>query len=124
MARVGARPGDWKTRPMPEATVTLPFERRFSAAEFERLRQGLVPEAMEDKWFIVWHDEALWMHRSWSGLCVYRLKFAAAAAGDGVVVASAIANRDPAQYGTTVEHDVSTLGYLLETFLQFAARGR
>lgn len=122
MARVGARPGDWKTQPMPEATVTLPFERRFSAAEFERLRRGLVPEAMEDKWFIVWHDEALWMHRSWSGLCVYCLKFAAAAECDGVVVASAIANRDPSQYGTTVEHDVSTLGYLIDTFLQFAAR--
>lgn len=107
---------------MPEQTARLAFKRGFSAEEFALLQRGLVPEQMEDKWFIVWHDDALWCHRSWSGLCVYRLRFVA---DEGrYVVIEALANRDPGQYSTTEAHDLGTLDYLLTSFLGFAGRAR
>ena len=120
MARVGARPEDWKTQPMPARTARLAFTREFSPADFARLQRGLVPESMDDKWFIVWQDGALWCHRSWTGLCVYCLRFAPA--GEGVAVSEALVNREPGQYGGHDAHDVQTLGYLLETFLAFSRR--
>jgi len=32
---------------------------------------GLVPEEIEDKWFIYWEDDTLFFHRSWTGNCIY-----------------------------------------------------
>lgn len=107
---------------MPELVGRLAYKRSFSAEEFARLQRGLLPEQMEDKWFIVWQDDALWCHRSWTGLCVYCLRFAE---DDGRhVVSEALVNRDPKQYGASDEHDLGTLDYLLTSFLAYAARFR
>jgi hypothetical protein len=123
MARLDAKPGDWQTRPMPATVAALPFARSFAAEELALLRRGLVPEAMEDKWFVVWHDDALWLHRSWTGLCVYRLRFAPDAGGR-VRVVEALVNRDPQQYCPTDAHDLATLPWLLDSLLAFAAGRR
>ena len=122
MARIGARPGDWKVEPLPERVASLAFTRSFSAAEFMRLQQGLVPEAMEDKWFIVWHDDALWLHRSWTGRCIYVLRFAAE--GERFAVTEVTVNRAPDQYTGADIHDRSALGSLLDSVLRFSARPR
>lgn len=42
-----------------------------SQEEFERVAQGLVPEEMEDKWFLYFEDGKLYCHRSWNGECIY-----------------------------------------------------
>jgi len=39
------------------------------------LTLGLIPEEMEDKWFIYWEDSKLYFHRSWSGVCIYIVTF-------------------------------------------------
>lgn len=46
----------------------------FSVEEFSRLTYGLIPEQMEDKWFIFYHDEWLYFHRSWTGYGIYKAK--------------------------------------------------
>lgn len=122
MVRTGARPGDWKAEPLPDSVAALAYTRRFSADEFERLRRGLVPEAMEERWFVVWHDDALWLHRSWTGFCIYRLRFAAD--GDGYAITEAIANRDREQYTGTDAHDLHALGSVLESVLEATERRR
>lgn len=122
MARTGARPGDWQATPLPVQVSALAFTRSFSAADFRRLQQGVVPEAMEDRWFIVWHDDALWVHRSWTGLCMYRLRFAAA--GERFVVTEALANRDPTQCTGNDSHDLGMLGSLLDSVLRDVPRRR
>ena len=43
----------------------------------DHIRQGMIPEVMEDKWFIYWKDDALFFHRSWTGFCIYVVRFAA-----------------------------------------------
>lgn len=44
--------------------------------EYARLSLGLIPEEMEDKWFIYLEDNKLYCHRSWTGLCAYIVEFA------------------------------------------------
>lgn len=100
----------------------MPYKRGFSAQEFARLQRGLMPEAMEDKWFIVWQDDALYCHRSWTGLCVFRLRFDRD--GERYAVCEALVNRDPAQHGGVDTHDLNLLGTLIEGFLRFAERFR
>ncbi len=61
----------------------------FSAADFARIRAGLVPEVMEDKWFIYFKAPYLFFHRSWTGRPIFRLRFAPEPSG-GACVAEAL----------------------------------
>ena len=120
MARAGASPGAWKTSPIAAQTATLTFDRRFSAAEMARLREGLLPEEMEDKWFIVWEDERLRFHRSWTGICVYVARFAEDPhkADGGLTLVEALVNRDSQQYGCKNDvYDGKLLLYLIDALL-------
>jgi len=47
-----AKATDWKIEEMPREVEIIDFQRHFSSSEFEQIRLGIVPEAMEDKWFI------------------------------------------------------------------------
>jgi O-acetyl-ADP-ribose deacetylase (regulator of RNase III) len=116
MSRPGARPGDWKTQPFSENHVELSIRRVYSSAEMTRIRDGLVPEEMEDKWFIVWNGETLDLYRSWTGLHVYRVAFAAAPFGERI--ARAYATRDSSQYTeTSDEVDACTVLELIDGLL-------
>jgi len=72
---VKATAASWKREPFSEG-VALAYRAEFSAAEFVRLRQGLIPRQMEDKWFVYYDEPFLYWHRSWSGKPVYRIEFA------------------------------------------------
>lgn len=54
----------WKIKPMPEARAEVPYARTFDAAEYVRLQRGLIPEQMEDKWFIFFEAPWLFLHPS------------------------------------------------------------
>ena len=112
-----ARRTDWKTLDMPEATARLDVERVFSRDDFARLRFGVVPRSMEDKWFVFFESPWLHVHRSWTGSCVYQVRFIASAAG--VEIAEAIANREAGQYGESdPDADARRLLSLLESVVQ------
>jgi hypothetical protein len=53
----------------------LPYHPSFSNQEFDVIRRGLEPQAMEDKWRIHMEGDWLHFHRSWTGLRIYRLRF-------------------------------------------------
>jgi hypothetical protein len=107
---------DWKIAAMPEARARLPYVRRFDRAEHERVTRGIVPAAMEDKWFIFHEASWLWFHRSWTGVAIYGVRLELD--DDGSSVAEAWANRDPAQYRETDEGvDVPRLSFLVERIL-------
>jgi hypothetical protein len=116
MAHRGARPGDWKAFPMPEERARLQIAHRYSAEEMDQIREGLVPEEMEDKWFIVWDGTWLRAHRSWTGYCIYELSFFPI--DGGYAVAQAWANRNPAQYAPPDEaRDAHLLVWLIDVHL-------
>jgi hypothetical protein len=106
----------WKHRPLPDARAALAYARTFDRAEHARLQRGLVPDQMEDKWFIFLDGERLFFHRSWTGTCIYAVKLRAA--GEGVAVEEAWANRAPEEYRETDDaYDAKVLGFLVERLL-------
>jgi hypothetical protein len=44
----------------------------FTEEEYAKLQKGLIPTAMEDKWFIYCENDCLHFHRSWTGEEWYR----------------------------------------------------
>lgn len=106
----------WQNLNMPEARVRLQVERSYTAEEYARLARGFVPKVMEDKWFIFLEADWLYLHRSWSGFCVYQVRLESR---DGrYVVAEAWANRDAEQYSETdAAYDARLLLFLIDRLL-------
>lgn len=71
--------GDWQITSMPPRHVVLAYDAmptiRYSAEEFDRIRWGVVPQALEEKWFIHADGDRLFFHRSWTGYCIYVADF-------------------------------------------------
>lgn len=77
---------------------------------------GLIPEQMEEKWFIYWQDNKLYFHRSWVGYCIYVVHFLAES--DSYRMIAADVNRDPKQYTeTSDERDAKMISFLIDEFL-------
>ena len=111
-----ALPVSWKAQPLPSRVARLPVQRTFSAAEFTVLARGEIPRSMDDRWFVYFHDGHLYLHRSWTGLCIYRLSVQEE--GGSYVVREVLANRDPGEHGETDDdHDAAMLNVLIERLL-------
>lgn len=111
-----AKPSDWKTEPLPSKRTTIPLDRLFSPDQMKEIHRGLVPEEMEDKWFIYWKDDTLFFHRSWTGFCVYVVRFYPDAENCKMIRADV--NRDPRQYTETNDaKDAETISFLIDLFL-------
>jgi O-acetyl-ADP-ribose deacetylase (regulator of RNase III) len=116
IAQQAATRGAWKNLPLPEARSRLPYQRQFDARESERLRVGLHPLQMEDKWFIYLEDDWLYFHRSWTGFCIYAVRLSAVGRSRRVV--EAWVSRDADQYVSGDDRrDSEILGYLVERLL-------
>jgi hypothetical protein len=110
---MAATRGDWKTTPLPAARKAIPFDRSYTAEEFAWVKEGLVPECMEDKWFVFYEEPWLYFHRSWTGYCVYQLRFEPA--DSGARVAEVWVSRDAEQYRETDDtRDALLLAVLLD----------
>ena len=108
-----ARRKDWKTSGMPEQCEKFVFTRAFTPEEMTVLRRGNIPQEMEDKWFWYMEGDTLFAHRSWSGICIYKIEFKPDN-NHAVTV-----NRDPEQYKcTSIEEDIETLGNLFNWWAQ------
>jgi hypothetical protein len=106
----------WKTTVMPELKAQIPFERIFSIGEYQRLSWGLIPEEMEDKWFIFLEDHWLYLHRSWTGICIYQLRLEAVC--DKYKVVEAWVNCDPKQHKSKNDKlEVELLSFLIDRLL-------
>ncbi|MGP0019281.1 MAG: hypothetical protein ACLPHP_11975 [Candidatus Sulfotelmatobacter sp.] len=53
--------------------MPIGYHATFDTAQLTRLKNGLIPRQMEDKWFIYYDQPHLFLHRSWTGQPVYRL---------------------------------------------------
>ena len=77
----------WKTVESPEQLTQLQYQDHFTQAEYETVAQGLIPQAMEDKWFIFYEDSMVYLHRSWTGELIYRITLERDNAGARVICA-------------------------------------
>jgi hypothetical protein len=62
--------------PLPAADqrVSLGLDDVYTREEFEALKKGLEPMAMEDKWAIAYDAPWLYFRRSWTGFCVFAIR--------------------------------------------------
>ena len=97
-----ANKNNWKTKPMPEKCTTIELNQDYSKSQMEAIKNGFIPEVMEDKWFIYYEssENKLYLHRSWTGYCMYIIQFEERGE-DTFVATTAEVNRDPSQYSCT-----------------------
>jgi hypothetical protein len=113
---VATRESFFQTQPLPVSRVSLPFDVTYSADEFDTLRVGFIPQAMEDHWFIFYEEPWLYLHRSYSGFCIYGLGFERI--GESHPVAESWASRAMQEYrSVSVEHDLTRLRNVLHGLL-------
>ena len=105
-----------RTQPMPEQMAELDYRADYTADEFEKISKGFLPLGMEDKWFIYSDEHTLWFHRSWTGICIFKIEFERN--GDVYSVRQAIVNRAPGQYTESDDgYDAKLLRFLVDNLL-------
>lgn len=111
-----AGPADWETKSLPAERTTIVLDRVFSQSEMDRIRVGVIPEVMEERWFIYWRDKTLYFHRSWTGFCIYVVRFVRQDEVWRMVRAEV--NRDHEQYqGMDDDDDVELISDLIDILL-------
>lgn len=65
----------WKNYPLTAQHKQINLKIDFPADDMTRIKRGVLPREMEDKWFMFFEDDKLYCHRSWTGLCVYVAHF-------------------------------------------------
>jgi len=102
-----ARRQSWKNiQPLPQQRATVSLDRTFSEEEYELIRRGVIPEVMEDKWFIFLEEDVLYFHRSWTGFCIYQVRMKKEGAEYRVV--EALVNRNPLSFPRPMTSTLST----------------
>jgi len=61
----------WNNLPI-DAPEKIIIELKFSQEQYNKIKRGLIPHEMEDKWFIFFEDNWLYFHRSWTGYGIYK----------------------------------------------------
>lgn len=107
-------------KPLPAQRAQLALQRAFTEQEYEQIRLGFIPEQMEDKWFMFVEDDTLYIHRSWTGFCIYQL--ALVKENSNYVVGEAFANRDPSQYSSAGDLYDEKMALFLIDFLLLQER--
>jgi hypothetical protein len=110
--------------PLPgvDQRVALDLDDVYTHEEFETLKKGLEPMAMEDKWAIAYDAPWLYFRRSWTGFCIFAVRLEetapASPAGPGARIAESWVSRDDDQYrSASLDHDKATLRFLIGGFL-------
>lgn len=106
----------WTTHPLPKQHIKLTANWYFARGEFEQMKQGLIPEVMEDKWFIYHASGWLHFHRSWTGFCIYQVQFQER--DSDYTVEQILVSRDVDQYRESSDaYDLKFLRYLIDYLL-------
>lgn len=106
----------WTTHPLPQKHARLAADWIYSPDEYRQLQQGLIPQVMEDKWFVYHQDHVLHFHRSWTGFCIFQVFFRETEVGAQVY--QILVSRDFEQYReSNEEEDLALLRYLIEALM-------
>lgn len=109
---------DWKiVKEMPAETAEFTLEMNLNENEMSLIREGFCPKQMEDKWFIYFEDNTLYIHRSWTGYCRYTAVFLE----NGIVKVTV--NRNSEQYNeTNIERDKIDFNILINDIIGRSSR--
>jgi hypothetical protein len=97
---------------MSQDQITYNFDYQFSREEMAYIRRGVIPEQMEDKWFIYFEDDVLYFHRSWTGVAIYEVHF------EETRVKKIRICRDKKFYTETDDqYDIAMVKFMIDCFL-------
>jgi hypothetical protein len=109
-------PNDWRIESLPERHTTIDLHIAYSKAELQEIKKGLIPQFMEEKWFVYFDQGILNFHRSWTGFCIYKVY--CREEGDRFILSHADVNRDDQQYKETNDDvDRQMIKFLVEVLL-------
>lgn len=86
----------WPVRTLPSKTDSLGYSATFSHEETVKLRDGSVPRSAEDRWFVFFEEDWLYICHSRSGACIFGLRLDRH--DGGVRVGRSWVNRNPEEY--------------------------
>ncbi len=96
--------------------VPIPWRDSFSKSQFKLIRRGAIPAEMEDKWFAFFEEPELFVHRSRTGFCIYRVTFVQE--GDQHVVQAALVSDNRNRYRRKPDQEeVEFLDFLVDRLL-------
>jgi 8-oxo-dGTP pyrophosphatase MutT (NUDIX family) len=113
-----ARMEDWDFRPMPARRKQIDFKRVFSPQQMAQVVRGFISQVMEQKWCAYFEDGVLRLHRSWTGIEVFRLHFMPCKSRKGhwELVTTEL-NRHPVQCPFDEQEALEGLGLWIRDFL-------
>lgn len=80
--------------------------------QFSKMINGLIPQQMEDKWFIYYENEWLYFHRSWTGNGIYKAKLNKE--NDGYSITEFWAERNQEKYKNEDDNsDIENFSFLI-----------
>jgi len=92
----------------------------YNRAEFDLLSAGHVGEGMEDKWCSFFESPWLYVHRRWTGVCIYHVRLTPEIGG--CTVTGALVNCDPVQVAGSLGGRLSRPEFLALTLDSLAGR--
>ncbi len=63
----------WQNHPI-DNPKRINIDILFTDKQFSKMSNGLIPQQMEDKWFVYYENDWLYFHRSWTGFGLYKAK--------------------------------------------------
>lgn len=101
----------WKNVPI-DNPKKIDIDLLFTEKQFSKLKNGLIPQQMEDKWFIYYENEWLHFHRSWTGNGMYKAKLNKIT--DGYSIKEFWAERNQEKYKNQDDNtDIETFSFLI-----------
>ena len=112
----------WKEFPMDDPHM-IEILLKFTAEQYEKLKRGLEPEQMEDKWLIYYEDGWLHFCRSWTRFEIYKSKLEQGK--DGYVMKEFWAERNQEKWANSSDDHDRNIFYLLVAWglLEIDVRG-
>ena len=102
---------NWKTSEFSKPKK-IAFKLHITENQYARIRFGLRPEEMEDKWFAYFKDNRIHFHRSWTGYKIFEAYFGKSE--EGYFISEIIVERDEKLYGNTEDdEDIKAFYFLL-----------
>ena len=99
--------------PARHVVLPVPWPVRLAPWELRRVKLGLLPREMEEKWLLVWEAPELRAIRSWTGYEIFRLRMKESRDGTARWT-DLLASRETEQYSNTdPDEDLATASRLL-----------
>lgn len=101
----------WQNHPI-DYPKKIDLSIHFNDKQFEKLKHGLIPKQMEDKWFIFYENDWLYFHRSWTGFGLYKAQLIKE--HDGYSIKEFWAERNQEKYKNEDDNtDIENISFLI-----------